>query len=316
MILRKAKALTVGNKKIFVGFAALSIIYLLEVLLIPPDAAALTKFRLSVAEIKLLGLTIALPIIIIWLIGAYVYTKFSSYVQAIEKDRDGRAFSQIKLGLFALFLWLPITSITSNITTYSYRMHPSWTIPLVIMNNYLNLLIVLVGFGFVYNGSRGLTRLRETKRPSLWKHAILVPLIVVGGLFIFLSLNNAVRQYPSADVPVAAYYLPDWLLVATIIIPYLLVFYYGFFSVVELYIFRTKVRGVIYKNALDNFAKGLLCIVTSVIFIRYLSALTTVFNSAALKIVLLVIYCLLVVLLLGYILLAKSVKKLEAIEKA
>jgi hypothetical protein len=253
-------------------------------LLIPPDAAALTKFRLSVAEIKLLGLTIALPIIIIWLIGAYVYTKFSSYVQAIEKDRDGRAFSQIKLGLFALFLWLPITSITSNITTYSYRMHPSWTIPLVIMNNYLNLLIVLVGFGFVYNGSRGLTRLRETKRPSLWKHAILVPLIVVGGLFIFLSLNNAVRQYPSA--------------------------------VVELYIFRTKVRGVIYKNALDNFAKGLLCIVTSVIFIRYLSALTTVFNSAALKIVLLVIYCLLVVLLLGYILLAKSVKKLEAIEKA
>jgi hypothetical protein len=308
--------LTVGNKKVFVGFAALSIIYLLEVLLIPPDAAALTKFRLSVAEIKLLGLTIALPVIIIWTIGAYVYTKFCAYVHGISKDKDGKAFTQIKYGLLSLFLWLPVSSIFSNLSTYLYRTHTSWTIPLVIINNYVNLLVVLVGFAFVYRGSKDLTRLRETEQSSFWKYAVLLPLIVLGGLFIFLSLNNEVRQYPSADVPVAAYYLPDWLLVATIIIPYLLVFYYGFFSVVELYIFRKKVRGIIYKDALDNFAKGLLCIVTSIIFIRYLAALTTVFNSAALKIILLVIYCLLAVLLLGYVLLAKSVKKLEAIEKA
>lgn len=289
---------------------------MLEVLLIPPDAAALTKFRLSPAEAKILGLTIALPIIFIWMIGAYVYSKFKAYVKSIEGYKDGKAFSVIGIGLLFLFTWLPISSIVSNMTTYIYRSHDSWTAPMIIINNYLNLLLVLVGFWFVFKGTQDLIKLKETKQGSLWRYVVLIPLIGFSGLFIFLTMNNPVRQFPSSSAPVAGYYLSDWLLVSTIIIPYLLVFYYGFFAATHLYIYRKKVRGVIYKDALDYLAKGVVCIVVSVIFIRYLAALTTAFNQATLKVVLLVIYLLLAVLLLGFLLLAKSVRRLEAIEKA
>lgn len=307
--------MAISNKRIVAIFIILSVVYMLEVILIPPDSTALAKFKLSETEAKLLGLSVALPIVLIWMLGCFVYTKFATYVKSIENDRDGKALSLVSYGLLFLCLWLPLSTAFSNISNYLYRTEPSWTVPLVIINNYLNLFLVAVGLALIYKGSYELTKLRESKGLSAWKYVALAPLILISGLFIYLSLNNIVRQFPSADVPVAAYYLPDWLLVATIIIPYILVFYYGIFSVVYLYAYRRKVRGIIYKGALDYFAKGLACIVVSIVLIRYLASLTTAFNDATLKIVLLVIYLLLALLLLGFVLLVKSVKRLQAIEK-
>ncbi|HYF97203.1 MAG TPA: hypothetical protein VD947_04180 [Patescibacteria group bacterium] len=200
--------------------------------------------------------------------------------------------------------------------TYLYRTNPSWTAPLVITNNYINLALVLVGFALIYKGAYKLINLKESRNISGWKYITLLPLVFISALFTFLTLNNPVRQFPSADVPTAAYYLPDWLLIITIIIPYVLVFYLGFFSILYIYMYRKNVRGIIYKNALDYFAKGLLCIVLSIIVIRYLAALTTLFDNSTLKIILLIIYLLILLLLCGFILLVKSVKKLKAIEKA
>jgi len=305
-----------SNKKILILFISLSVIYLLEALFISSDASARSKFNLSATEVKLLSLTVTLPIIFIWMLGCYAYIKFRSYVDTIAKDKDGRVFRIISYGLLALFLWLPISSVFSNMATYLYRTNPSWTAPLVITNNYINLALVLVGFALIYKGAYKLINLKESRNISGWKYITLLPLVFISALFTFLTLNNPVRQFPSADVPTAAYYLPDWLLIITIIIPYVLVFYLGFFSILYIYMYRKNVRGIIYKNALDYFAKGLLCIVLSIIVIRYLAALTTLFDNSTLKIILLIIYLLILLLLCGFILLVKSVKKLKAIEKA
>lgn len=294
---------------------AFSAIYILETILIPPDASSLAKFRISTTQAKFLALTFAIPVAVIWMIGSYVYAKFRDYVSSISKDKDGRAFSTISIGLLFLCLWLPISTIFSNISNYVYRMHSSWTIPLVIVNNYLNLLIVLAALALIYKGSSEMISLEQNRKASLSRYLIFIPFILISELFVFLSLNNPARQFPTPDVHVAGYYLPDWLLVGTIIIPYILAFYYGFFAVLNLYIYRRKVRGVIYKDSLDNFAKGLLCIVSSIILIRYLASLSTAFSNSTVKTILLIIYLLLAILLLGFILFARSVKKLEKIEK-
>lgn len=305
-----------SNRNIISVFIALSAIYLLEVFFIPPDTATLTKFDISEAKAKLLTLTIALPIIAIWMIGCYVYTRFKSYAESIAGDKDGNAFAIIRAGLLPLFLWLPISVTFSSMATYLYHRHPSWTVPMVIINNYLNLIFIIIGFYLIHKGTSKLIRMKDDDRASSWKYAANVPLVIISLIFIFLSLNNPARQFPTYDTPIAAYYLPDWLLVATVLLPYILVFYYGFFAVLNLYIFRVRVRGVIYKNAVEYFAKGLLCIVTSIIFIRYLTNLTTIFTNATLKFILLILYLLIVLLLLGFIMLIKSVKKLQDIEKA
>lgn len=305
----------VNNKRIFWIFMALSVIYILQIILIPPDASSLAKFRLSATEAKLLALTFALPVAFVWMLGSYVYIKFRRYVNSISKDKDGKAFATISNGLLFLCLWLPISTIFSNISNYLYREHPSWTAPLVITNNYLNLFLLLFALALIYTGSRELISLEQNRKASMSKYLTYIPFIAISELYVFLSLNNPVRQFPSETVKVAGYYLSDWLLIGTIVIPYILVFYWGFFAVLNIYIYRRNVRGVIYKKSLDNFAKGLLCIVSSIILIRYLASLTTAFSNSTLKTILLIIYLLLAILLLGFILFAKSVKKLEKIEK-
>jgi hypothetical protein len=249
------------------------------------------------------------------MIGSYVYDKFQGYVKNISKDKDGRAFSSISTGLLFLCLWLPISTIFSNISNYAYRMHPSWTVPLVIANNYLNLLLVFIALALIYKGSSELISLEQSRKTSMIRYLTYIPFIVISELFVFLSLTNPARQFPTSSVHIAGYYMSDWVLVGTIVIPYILVFYYGFFAVLNLYIYRQNVRGVINKSSLYNFAKGLLCIVSSIIFIRYLASLSTAFSNTTVKTILLIIYLLLLILLLGFILFARSVKKLEKIEK-
>lgn len=307
--------MSISNKKIFTVFIALSVIYILEALIIPADSTLLSKFKMSETEARLWGLTVILPVIAIWMIGGYVYTKFNSYTKSISADRDGKALSLISTGLLFLVLWLPISTTFSQAATHWYRTNPSATVPLVIINNYLNLILVLIAFAIIYKGAIKLTELKNVKESNKWKTGFFALLTVISWIFIYLTLTNPARQLPTSDVKMAAFYLPDWLIVSTIIIPYILVFYFGFFSVYYLYIYRRNVRGIIYKSALDNFAKGLFCIVSSIIFIRYLATLTTLFNSSTLKIILLIIYFLLALLLLGFILLSKSVNKLHKIEK-
>ncbi|HEX5797273.1 MAG TPA: hypothetical protein VFX86_02690 [Candidatus Saccharimonadales bacterium] len=304
-----------ANKRIFWVFIALTVIYIMEVLLIPPDSSALAKFRLSETEAKLLALTFALPIAFVWMLGSYVYIKFKSYVDSISNYKDGRIFSTISTGVLLLCLWLPISTIVSNLSNYAYRVQPSWTMPLVIINNYLNLLLVLAALLLIYKGASELSSLKEAKKASGWKYLALIPIIAISEFYIFLTLNNPARQFPTEDVKTAGYYMPDWLIIGTVVIPYILVFYYGFFAVLNLYIYRRKVRGIIYKSALDYFAKGLFCIVTSIVFIRYLASSSSAFSDSTLKTILLIIYLLLVILLLGFVLMVKSVKKLEKIEK-
>lgn len=299
----------------FVIFGLLGVVYLLETILIPPDTGTLTKFQISGLEAKLLGMTVALPVVAVWMTGCYVYSKFKEYTETISSDKDGRAFNIISYGLLALVAWLPISVIFSNFFTYLYHMHSSWTAPLVIANNYINLLLVLAAFSFFYKGSYELATMHESRRFLNWKFIVFIPLVIVSELFTYLSLTNPARQYPTPGVPVAATYLPDWLQTGTLILPYIIVFYFGFYGVLHLYIYRKKVRGVIYKSALDYTAKGWLCIAVSIILIRYLAGMTTMFNSKTLQFVLLILYFLLVILMLGFILMVKSVKKLQIIEK-
>jgi hypothetical protein len=307
--------LNTRTQKLSAIFALLGLIYVLEVLLIPADTGTLTKFQISGFEAKLLSLTIALPVVAIWMTGCYVYSKFKNYVDTISVDKDGKAFNLISHGLLLLVAWLPISVIVSNFFTYLYHQNSSWTAPLTIANNYINLGLILLAFGFFYIGAYELGTMHESRKLITWKIMMFLPFAIISELFIFLSLTNPARQHPANGTVIAATYLPDWLQVGTLILPYILTFYFGFFGVLYIYIYRKKVKGVIYRSALDYSAKGWLCIVVSIIFIRYLASMTTLFTSSTLQLILFVLYLLVLILLFGFILMVKSVKKLEAIEK-
>lgn len=304
------------NKKVLWLFISLGLIYVALLVLIPPQSAALTRYKISADEIRLIRLGVALPLICVWFLAFYGWSKFQNYAEHIAKSKDGKAFSRFTRGLLILALWLPVTTIANNIATAIYTDKPDLTPAMVIANNYFNLLMLLVAFFYMHQGAQKLAKISLSVRSWPFAKSLLgVVFIITGSLFVYLTLANPARQFPPDNLQRAAYYLPDWLLVPTIIIPYLVIFYLGFQVVQNMHTYSSTVKGVLYKSALRYLANGIGAVVLTLLTLRYLTSFTTLLNDAALKAILLIVYLLILVIAAGFILIAFGAKKLHRIEE-
>ncbi|HSX24250.1 MAG TPA: hypothetical protein VLE74_04070 [Candidatus Saccharimonadales bacterium] len=297
-------------------WAALGVTYAALAILIPPDANALLKYNLSETQARLITLTWILPYIGVWFAAFYGYIRCKAYAALIAKSADGQALSLVGDGLMWLAISLPVTAILSSILTYMARRMPSWQAPTTVVSNYVTLLFLIAGFLIIYKGTSSLTKIVKKKPQSGWERLATVAFIVFSISYIYLTLSNPARQFATADSGGrAAYYLPDFLLVTTIIMPYLLVWYWGFRSAYQLHLYQKNVRGVVYKSSLKLFAEGIAAVILSLMSIRVLVSVTTLLSTLTLKLILVLLYALLLMISVGYILIALGAKKLQKIEE-
>ena len=304
-----------GRNKLLVTFFIFSITYIGLTFGISPDAAAQAKYNLDNTEIQILRLTLVLPIILIWALAFYGYAKFRDYALTVKDSKEGEGWLNLVRGLLGLALWLPLTSIIGSIGSYIYHKNPGLTETVIITMNYINLIIVLAAFVFLYKGARRLVGSVKTPAPATLAAESMVLLAALSGLFAYLTLSSPNKTVPVDEVTPAAYYLPDWLLVTTIVIPYIIVFYLGFKVVQHIHSYRKKVQGSIYKEALRYLGAGIGVAVISLMSLRYLTSVTSVFNDSALRTVLLLLYLLIFLIAAGYILIALGAKRLQKLEE-
>ena len=302
------------NKKLSALYAIFIVVYVLQTLLPTIDAKTLTKYHVSSAQIKLLLLTIAIPYIAIWLISLVGYLRLATYVELIEKDKDGAAFKMISRGILGLSLWLPLSSIIDNFFSQSYRYHESATANLVRLDNYLNLLILFIAFWLLKKGTTKL--LPIVKRPtSVISQSVILSYIAFVALYVLLVINDPSRLHPSGSVTVASYYEVDWLIVLTLLIPRLISWFFGVQAVQDILVYRNKVKGKLYKEALNKLALGLAVVVALTVLLRCLQSLAAPFQHLNLTFILLIIYGLLIFMSVGYVLIAKGAKNLQKLEE-
>lgn len=281
-----------------------------------PSETAKNRYNLSESEIKALNLTVVIPFILIWSAAVYGYKCMRAYSEKIIASKDGKALVQITDGLLILALWLPISAVVSSASRYAYRNNPDLTSTLVIITNYVNLILVLAAFYVIYLGAKKLPGLLKDYNKGLSSQTIFWPIFaVVSAGFAYLTLTNPARQYPTDKVEFATYYLPDWLIVTTIVIPYIFVLYFGMRSVAHIFNFARKAPGTIYKAALRYIATGILLSVISLMTLRMLGSLTAWFEKQDLKAILAILYLLLILIGAGYVFIAKGAKKLQKIEE-
>lgn len=294
-------------------FICLTGIYILLALLIPPDSSVLTKYGISAAQAKILSLTVSLPLVAIWATALISLRRITRYALKIRQDSDGEAFMYIARGLAVLVIGLPVNAIISTSSKYIARLYPDFSPTSVILNNYLSLIILLVGFFIISKGTKLLlerTSKSSIALPAVWR--IMIILLSIG--FVYATLSNPARLQPLTTNGEAAYYLPDWIIVATIIVPYIYAWYIGISAAQQLSSYSKKVTGVIYKHALKFISVGLMFVIGASILLRFLSRLNTFFQETELRILLIVIYLLLLFISLGYIFIAVGAKKLKTIE--
>jgi len=310
----RISALALGYKyyPVTVVIILLTVAYLLATFATPVDQATLHKYHISSGGLNAVLLTVALPYIIIWYVALFGWFRLRDYTVSIRQTKDGAAFHQISQGVLWLTLWLPVSAVISAVTGYYYHQHPAATAHLVQLNTYCNILILLPAFVFTYLGSRQLLKLvRQPERIVIWGACAYIAFAV---LYTFLTLHDSSRRLPTRGVPIATYYLRDWLIVMTVIIPRLLEWMFGFQAAYNILVYRNKVQGVIYKHALTNLARGLASTVTIVIILRCIQSLSTQLNNKSLGFLLVLIYILLILIAIGYGFIMRGARELKRIE--
>jgi hypothetical protein len=307
--------LLLKNKQLSSIYAVLIVVYLLQTLAAPVDKLTLTKYHIDTTQARLLTLTIAIPYIIIWCVALIGYIRLNIYITLIQKYKDGAAFKTISKGILWLGLWLPVSTIINNCFFEYYSGHHAATANLVRLNNYLNLVILFGGFWLVYKGSGQLLALVKRKPTDVTSQAVTLLFITFSVLYTFLTLQDVARQHPTASVATATYYEPDWLILLTIVIPRLLYWFLGIYAVQNIYLYRKRIKGRLYKHALNNLALGLGAVVVVTVLLRCIQSLSATLERLSLGLLLGVVYILLMLISVGYVLIAKGAKSLQQLEE-
>jgi hypothetical protein len=298
-----------GLPKPLVVFTALSLLYLVLSLVLPPNQPTLHAYHLSSSEYRILILFLNIPIQVVWFAAFYGYGKLDEYVTLVRKAAHGQPLATISTGLKFLAWGLPITSIISVILTAMANQWPGMTGFMVVTTHYLSLLVAIFAFSYMAVGSRGLADIANI-RPSFnalrW---VFVLFTLFGVMFTYFTITSTQKEHPNP------FYMPLWLILLTIITPYLYAWFMGLFAAFEIFLYSKQTKGVLYKRALMYLASGFVITIVSSVAFQYLLVDSTHLKRISFSWLFIVIYMLLLLYATGFLLISTGAKRLKKIEE-
>lgn len=251
----------------------------------------------------------------IWLAAVTGYVKLSQYADLIRKNKDGKAFAAIALGLGFLAFRLPLSSVINASLLYISRGNPEITAASVIIVNYLGVIFSVLAFGYISYGAEQLLELVPSKNTRRTKHILLLVALVLAAAYTQLAIGRAGYDRPLVAGGKASYYLPSWLIVSTIIIPYAYVWYMGFVSVFSLLRYRNGVKGLLYKQGLRWLYAGISVVIATSVLLQFGGAQTIRVSRFEVQPILISSYIFLIILAVGFGCIVAGAKRLKRIEE-
>lgn len=301
------------RQRTYVGiFLFLVIVYIAGVLLLPTGADVLEKYQITQSQVRLINLAIVIPLVGIWLMALYGFLCLNNYASAVRESKEGKSFRLLAIGLMILAFSLPINSIFSTYINYFSSNDIGLLVPLTITKNYINLAFSLAAFTVLSMGAVRLTQTftKKSSRVSNATDRIAPFLIALSAIFAWLITSKPLNQ----GVNERSYYLPSWLLVLTIVIPYLLAWKAGIYATYHVYQYKNTVKGTMYKKAFTDLAKGIGVIIFVSIFIQLILTSAEQLSRLNLTPLLLFVYVLLLAYAVGFGFVARGAKKLKRFE--
>jgi hypothetical protein len=302
-------------RKVIYSYIVLVVVYLVITFLTHPDPAVIAKYHISTLSLRFLSLSFTIPLMLIWLTALYGFACLKGYSEKIKQDKDGKQVERITNGVMVLAYSLPISAIATGILNNIAQAHHGFLPASVIIGHYIALVFPLVAFLLISRGTRGLMLLVKARSSLAAAHifGIIFTLVSVG--YCYFVLNQGIPTHVTT-MQKAVYYLPTWLVLLTLVVPYLYTWFIGFMAAYELYLYDQKVSGRLYKKSWRKLSIGLTAIIIMYIVVQYITTLSARLNRLNLSALLIIIYVLLAFISVGYIYIAVGAKKLKSIEEA
>ena len=294
-------------------YVMLAVFYVALIMLLPANSVTMHEYNLSALEYKIVLLALAIPSLLVWLAAFIGYAKLRLYARSLSKTPEGIYFDELAGGCTWLAWSLPISTIVPTILNAVANQYPGLHETAIIISNYTGLILPLIGFSVIASASRGLLGNVNAKLSLANARVIIIAFLLFGVLYCFLTFSRFdLTSLGSNDNP---YFLPAWLMVITIIVPYLYAWFMGILAAYELTLFRKHVSGVLYRNALGLLVGGLLAVILSSVALQYVNSVDPRVGHLVLS------YKIVLVLLFriigggGFILLAVGASRLQKIEE-
>ncbi len=294
-------------------YVIVAILYMLLIFTLPANTAVMREHSFSDLQYKVILFGFAIPSLMAWLAAFVGYSRLNQYAQSVAKTPEGSSFQQLAKGCTWLAWSLPIPIITSFVLNAYANTHPEFHASAVIISNYVNLGFALIALTFIGMASRSLTASASLTFSVARARSIILAFIVAGLLYCYFTLQYFnLTSLNSTDNP---YHLPLWLMVISLIIPYLYAWFIGLLAAYEIAVFSKNVRGVLYRQSLKMLVFGLIAVVVSSIALQYLNTAAPRNNYLALDSELLFVSIFQILTGVGFVLIALGANRLKKIEE-
>ncbi|MDB5171041.1 MAG: hypothetical protein JWO35_735 [Candidatus Saccharibacteria bacterium] len=294
-------------------YVILAALYTLLIFLLPANTTAMREHMLTPLQYKVLLFAIGLPSLMAWLAAFIGYARLHQYADSIADTSEGPSFKQLAKGSTWLAWSLPIPIILSLLFNAYANGHSDFRPTAIITSNYLNLLFPLTALTIIGFASRALTASAQLSFSVARARSIIAAFVVAGLAYCYFTFQRFdLSSFGSTDNP---YYLPLWLMVITVIIPYLYVWFIGLLSAYEIALFSKNVKGVLYRQALRLLVFGLIAVVVSSIALQYINTVSPRVGYLVLDYKLLLILLFRILTGLGFVLIAVGANRLKKIEE-
>ncbi len=301
-----------SRSKLIYLFAAFIALYLYETVQISPSDPVITRYHLTILNAIVLSLAVAIPYIIIWIVALNGYLRLRNYARTIRSSADGRALLHLVYGLFWLVVWMPLNTLLASGMKYVVLHYPSFGQWAHLIQIYFAIIILSIGYVLLYKASREMIAVIKHNIPArvtVTKQAYYLVYSLLCAAYIYAIFHNS----GGADNRVVSF-LPDWGLLLTVIIPRLVMWFFGLQAVWNIYLYAKYVHGKIYKQTFRSLAVGLGLVSVSLILAGYISTIRTTIEGYSLEGLLAVIYLFLAIMSVGYVIIAVGAQKLRRIE--
>lgn len=294
-------------------YLVLAVLYVALIFLLPANSHAMQTYHLSSFEYRVLYLAVAVPSLVVWFVAFYGYARLQEYARVIKRTDEASAFSQLARGYMWLAWSLPVSVITAFVLDAIADHWSGFHAAATILTNYTTLALPLIGFSIVGMASKELISRVNTRLSPMNARGIMLFFVVGGVLYCYLTFRQLhPGSLGSAHNP---YFLPIWLMLLTVIIPYLYAWFVGLLAAYEITTYSQQVRGVLYKQALHLLVGGLVVVIAGSILIQYVSSVDPSSGHLVLDYRLLLTVLFRVIIGIGFVLIAVGANRLKKIEE-
>lgn len=294
-------------------YGLFALLYISLILLLPANSKAMQAYSLSDAEYRILYLAVALPALIVWFAAFFGYAKLQEYARSIKGSPEAHAFQRLATGCRWLAWSLPIPALVAVTLNAVADAWPGFHSTAIIVTTYTTLVLSVIAFSIIGMASKELISHSKARFTVAGARGIMLIFVMGGVLYCYLMFRRfEPGSLNSTDNP---YFLPIWLMLMTVIIPYLYAWFVGLLATYEITTYSKQVRGVLYKQALHLLVAGMVAVIVGSIALQYISSVQPPGGHLALNYRLLFITLFRVVDGIGFALIAIGALRLRKIEE-